>query len=350
MKKSKLLLTVGGGVSGVLVLIAVVFVVLGLDGASTAEKAREKALKELERLYKSDPFPSTENIETAKENRERSEEWAANLSAMLAEEAVPPEEGLTGSWFKDQLYARLDALRAAAPLDDSGKPVVDPDFGFDFDRYAAVTPEDENVPKLLVQLHLIDHFVRVLYDKGILHLDGVARVVFESGAAGSSDASVRGRGGRSGRGRGSDRASGAPSVQLRVTQPPQHQTPVPYSRERIGLAFRCKEASLLAILDEIDASWPYVAVSGLRIEKVGDDVRFPDEAVPRKDDRVGASGPAASPAAAQQGQSETRSSRFVSGALREQPVQVELYLDLYWMGALAEEGGPSEEGFEEEGL
>ncbi len=348
MKKPKLLLSIGGGVSGVLVLIAIVFVILGLDGASTAETAREKAIKELERLYKSDPFPSPENIETANENRARAEEWSADLAALLAEDALVLEDGLTGSWFKDQLYARLDALRAAAPLDESGKPVVDPDFGFDFDRYAAVTPDDENVPQLLVQLNLIDHFVRVLYDKGILHLDGVARVAFESGSTGSSESSGRRSGSRGRAGRGGDRSSGAPSVQLHVSQPPAQESPVPYVRERIGLAFRVKEASLLAILDEIDSCWPYVAVSGLRIEKIGDDVRFPDEAPPKKDERVSA-GPAV-PAAVPQAQTETRSSRFVSGALREQPVQVELYLDFYRMNRPETTGGEDGESIEEEGI
>ena len=87
-----------------------------------------------------------------------------------------------------------------------------------------------------------------------------------------------------------------------------------------------------AILDDIDASWPYAAVSGLRIEKLGDDVRFPDEAAPKKD------GPAAgAPApAADANRPARRTIRLVSGALREQLVQVELYLDLYRMDASEE--------------
>ena len=336
MKNPKLLLTVGGGVFGAFALIAVVFIVLGVMGASDAEEARKKAFGTLKSLYNEPTFPSEENIEVAHANRDHATAWAADLSRLLSQNAPTNDANFSGSWFKEELFRRLDTLRADAPLDDSGKPVVDEAFAFDFERYAADTPDDENVPRLHRQLNLIDRFVRVLYAHGIHHLDAVGRVSFEDGADASASSSSSRRsersGGRSGGRRGGGAQAAAPTVQLKVTQPEGQTEPVSFARERIGLAFRCRQAALLAILDDIDASWPYAAVSGLRIEKLGDDVRFPDEAAPKKD------GPAAgAPApAADANRPARRTIRLVSGALRDQLVQVELYLDLYRMDASEE--------------
>ena len=341
MKNPKLLLKIGGGVTAVFAVVALVFIVLGILSASDAEENRKKAFGAFKGLYQSDPFPSAENTEVAHANAGHARAWAADLSRRLSRNAGKVETDFSGSWLKEELFRRLDTLRADAPLDESGKPVVDEGFTFDFERYAASTPEDKDVPRLLLQLNLIDHFVRVLYAHGIHHLDAVGRVPFEDGS--SEDSSSSSRGSRSSRperrpgsrgGRGAP--SAAPTVQLQVTQPSGQESPVFYSRERIGLAFRSKQAALLAILDEIDTSWPYVAISGLRIEKIFDDVRFPDEGAAKKD---AAAAEAAAPAAA--ARPAPRSAQLVSGALREQFVQVELYLDLYSM--VPPEGDPDGE-------
>ena len=352
MKNPKLLLKVGGGVVGVLAVVACVFIYLGYDGADEAEKARDKALNTLRGLYKESPFPSRENIEVAHKNQRNAEAWANELSRLLAQDAPKSERDFSGSWFKEELFRRLDTLRADAPLDDSGNPVVDAACLFDFDRYEASTPEDEHVPRLLLQLNLIDRFVRVLYAHGIHHLDAVGRVAFEDGGGEDSSSGRSSRSGsrssRSGSRPSRAAAAAAPSVQLKVVQPAAQTEPVPFVRERIGLAFRAKEASLLAILDEIDSAWPYVAVSGFRIEKTGDDVRFPDETAVKKDESSrGAPAPAA-PAPA--GAAPRPARFFVSGALREQPVQVEMYLDLYCMNPPEEEPSDGSGGENEEEL
>ena len=204
------------------------------------------------------------------------------------------------------------------------------------------------MPRLLRQVRLVDLLVRQLYDSGILHLDAVSRDVFERGSGGASATSSSSSGSSSSsRGRRRPGAGRALSVPLVVTPPPPPPGAVTYDVERFGFRFSAKEHALLAFLDRVDALSPYAAVSGLTIEKLGPDAVFPDE-------RAEAAKEGSRPSRSSSSEEEPapgiltrpppRSSRMVSGPLREAPVMATVFVDVYFVGAAPSDAGNETQG------
>ena len=187
MTKNQLILAIGGGVSVALVLGSAALAFVGLSGAETARKNREKAFSELNRLYQADPFPSSENVGAARENLENASGWIEALDGLLT--------GGTNDWAKGINLRRaspgefsslreetIQALYDAAPVGEDGSKIVPDAFAFGFDRYATGEPaQATHVVRLLRQLRLTDQLVRLLYAAGPQRVEAVGRLVFEAG-------------------------------------------------------------------------------------------------------------------------------------------------------------------------
>ena len=339
MKKNQLILAIGGGVSAALVLGSAVLAFAGLSGAETAKKNREKAFSELNRLYQSDPFPSSANVEAVRENLANARGWIESLDDDLT--------GGTNDWarginlrraspgeFSSLREETIQALYNAAPVGEDGSKIVPDSFAFGFDRYATGDPaQPTHVVRLLRQLRLTDQLVRLLYAAGPQRVDAVGRIVFESGAAASGSGD---EGGMSRRERRRASAGGAArDSALVVPVPPPVPGSVPCDVERFGFRFAARERAVIDFLDAIDAMTPYACVSGLSMEKTGEDAVFAGEESD-KNARRGKDGEEAAPAPDLRGgppKPPPRASRMVSGPLREAPVLATVFVDVRFVGS-----------------
>lgn len=356
MKKNQLVLAVGGGISAVLVLGSAVLTWVGMSGAGKARKARDKAFANLSGVYRSDPFPSAENVAAARDNLADAQDWAARLDEWLVVGTNDWAQGVnlrraTPGEFSSMREETLQGLFDAAPVGDDGAKIVPDAFAFGFQLYADGEPAQSlHVVRLIRQLRLTDKLVRMLYDSGIQHLDAVARIVFEQGGAdASSDEDGRSR--RSRRSRGGGRGAAAVS-DLAVRAPAPVPGAVPSDVERFGFRFVAREKAVLDFVDRIDAMSPWACVSGLSLEKTGPDVVFPGEenekeggrrakADKTKEEAAPAAPPGAPPKPA------PRASRMVSGPLREAPVRATVFVDVRFIGREPSAAGAAGEEEEE---
>ena len=292
----KTFLIVAGAVSGVVVLGAAVWTGICFAGASSRLDERENAFGGARKLARANPYPSDKNADVAEANLVKAESWAKELQNEIGTDPfVGGADGMSPGDFSRLREQTLSALAKDAPVGDDGSPIVQPGFSFGFGRYSGGTPaEDEDVPRLVHQLKLVDHLVRALYATGISRIEGVGREVFEGGAepsaqddfsarvagGGGGGSSGGGRRGRRGRSASSESGDGAahdiPSaVDVPLSPAPALDTVLPLSRQRFVFVFQAKAAALSAALDAIDALEPYAMVASLSFEKIGEDVKTP---------------------------------------------------------------------------
>ena len=182
MKKNQLILAVGGGVSAVLVLGSAALAFLGMSGAGEAREAREKALKDLDRYYRANPFPSEENVEASRANLADAENWIEVLDEALSVGTNDWAKGIdlsraTPGEFSSLREETIQSLYDAAPVGEDGSKILSDSFAFGFDRYASGDPaQTPHVRRLLRQLFTASGAARqhiVVYQ----HLYGEALVV-----------------------------------------------------------------------------------------------------------------------------------------------------------------------------
>ena len=340
MKKNQLILAIGGGVSAVLVLGSAALMFAGLSSAEAARKDRDKAFSELSRLYQADPFPSSANVDAARENLENARGWIEALDGSLTVGTNDWAKGInlrraSPGEFSSLREETIQSLFDAAPVGEDGAKIIPDSFAFGFDRYASGEPaQATHVVRLLRQLRLTDQLVRQLYAAGPQRIDAVGRIVFEAGAAASGSGGDEG--GMSRRERRLARAGGgARDSSLVVPAPPPSQGPVPSDVERFGFRFLAREKAVIDFLDAIDAMTPYACVSGLSMEKAGEDVVFAGEESD-KEGRRGKEGEEEAPAPDPRGgppKPPPRASRMVSGPLREAPVLATVFVDVRFVGS-----------------
>lgn len=345
----KTFLIVGGSVAGVLVAGAAVWAAIGFSGAGSAKDDCEKLYRRARSLASSNPYPSAENAVVAGKNRKKGEEWERQLAEVVGEDSLQGgADDMSPGDFNRLRERMLSDLSKAAPSGEDGARIVQEGFSFGFGRYSDGTPAEEaDVPRLVHQLKLVDALVRKLYGAGIVRIEGVGREVFEGGAQplaeddfsalGSASSSGGGGGGgrrRSRRSRSSEPSSSSSEAQQNVPQAvdielqpaPALDAKINVSRQRFGFVFLAKTQGLLSVLDAITAMRPYATIADISVEKAGDDVVFPSE------DNVDTAAERAQSGASAQGLRERpapRSSRLVSGQLREPPVRVRMFVDVY---------------------
>ncbi len=322
MSKHRTYLLVGAAVSGVLVLATAVITASGIGKATTLKEEMQSSFSKLQNFFKKNPFPSAENVEVEKQNLETLKSRHETLRKALSKGAVVVEGTHTPGSFSMTCEDTVNTLRKLAPKGEGDTPVVAPDFNFGFERYDlsknGLRADQKDVPRLLRQLKMVDMLVRVFYDSEIIKLDKVLREEFE---ASSSDTGTRSRG-RVGR-RGAVAAAAGEVGLDRIEAEPLSGAPFELDRQRFGFVFLAREKALFALMDQINAMWPFAQISKVEFIKSGSDVVLPSSAVetPAVADAAGISKPPPG-----------RTSRIVSGALREAPVRVAMTIDIYTFG------------------
>ena len=299
MRKQKLALTVGGAISLLLVVATAVITATGVGTASRNRQEMQSTSGRLSSFYDKKPFPSDENIEAEERNKALFQDQFAALAEAVKTNAIVVEGEHSPGSFRKTCEETIAALRRAAPKAESGESVIAPDFYFSFDRYDpskdGAPAAKDHVPRLLRQLNMVDRLVRTLYAAQVLKIESVKREEFDTGeaASGGGDSPRRARGGHR-----AASASDPSGFSLDMTPSPVEDAPVEMDRQRFGVVFLAREASLYATLNAINAMWPFAQVSGLQMAKAGSDVVFPAKAdqKPKDEDPLKTPGIKAPPA------------------------------------------------------
>lgn len=334
MNKPQIILSAVGGVVGVILIVVGYLTVNSISAATESAEKLEKMQIDYTRIFKNaNPFPNAKNMEILEENREKAKKWEKNLLDIIRKgEYTPESKQKTPGYFSNKRQEMIERLTATAPKGPDGKSVVVEGLTFGFDKYKDGTPASKSdVPRLMKQLTLIDNLVQLLYDAEIDKLKAVRREEFEDASTSEEEATSSRRSSRRSRGRSSASTttnSGGP-----VAIEPYEQGVVETDRQRFEFVFDARQDSFMKVMNAIGTMEPYAIISKLSFVKAGEDYHPPiDE---KKDEKR------SSRRSREVEQEEntnqviinvrppSRTSRLVSGNLREAPITVSMTIDVF---------------------
>ncbi len=267
MKTAKIIVAVGCAIGAILFLGAGFVLYRGVGRFNAARQDLENVQRDLDRHYKANPFPSTENVDLERANTKQADAWFNALMSTLGQGNVTSTER-SPSRFKIAVEAASRNLvkasqKAGAELPEEGA------FAFGFDRYAGTSgtlPKPQDVPRLMEQLVIVNRLSLVLFKHRIKELSKVERDVFEAAA----DAAVTEE--ESGRGRSRDRGRSRPSSGSASTSGSATKVGVLgekdlYAKMHFAFEFRAKESALLGILNALAANKMFINVTSISLSK-----------------------------------------------------------------------------------
>ncbi len=269
MKRNKIIL---------IVVLAVAVLVCGAVGwllvksimdKSVAEEQRNRDFSALTKIYKSRVFPSPENIERVKADQKDLEEWLTSVADQLHKGDLP-EVKLSPATFKQNLQGTVRALSRQPGIKD-GK-IVASDFHFGFDQYLGESnelPEAGNVPRLSIQLGMIEHICRELFDAKILSLDAIKREEFDSATAAVENAAQA---------RPVNRRKRRPTKKQKGTETTQpqmvaNQVEIPddlVAKENFTFEFTATPEAFVSALNKLSSMDLFVVIAESSFVKTGD--------------------------------------------------------------------------------
>ncbi|MBO7222658.1 MAG: Amuc_1100 family pilus-like protein [Kiritimatiellae bacterium] len=356
MKKPQIILVSVGVILGLALLIGIVQAINSVNAASESAKKLEKAQKDYVRIYKtSNPFPNQENKEILEENRDNARDWEQSLLKIIRAGEYKAESKQTNpGYFSNKRQEMIERLTSTAPKGPDGKSVAVEGLTFGFDKYKDGAPASKNnVPRLMMQLSMIDNLVQLLYTAEIDKLKAVRREEFEDVASSDEEETSTSRRSsrrslRGGRATAATTTNSGGPVEIE----PFEQGVVPVDRQRFEFVFDARQDALMKILNAIGTMEPYALVSKLSFTKAGEDYRPPvDE---KKEDKKSTRRSRNEEAVEEQTtgiinvRPPSRTSRLVSGVLREAPVTVTMTVDVFTFIADEEEVNSEEDSEETE--
>jgi hypothetical protein len=338
MKKPQIILAIAGGLVGV-VLLSVGYSTIGsVSAASDSAEKLEKMQRDYSRVFKTaDPFPNEENKEILEKNLEQAREWEKKLLTIIREGEYKPESKQTNpGYFSNKRQEMIERLTTTAPKGPDGKSVAVEGLTFGFDKYKDGAPASKNnVPRLMEQLTLIDGLVQLLYDAEIDRLKAVRREEFEDTASegvADEEATTRRSSRRSSRGGRSNQTATNSGGSVAIE--PFEEGVVPAERQRFEFVFDARQDSLMKVLNAIGTMEPYTIVSKLSFTKAGEDYRPPvdekkEEKRTSRRNRTDELSETTQTPIIVNVRPPSRTSRLVSGKLREAPVTVSMTVDVF---------------------
>jgi len=353
MKKKQLLTYVALGVGGVILAVAGTLLVRSVLQYRGHEQAASRLRLRLKDLYRTEVFPSRENVVRERQNQAQLEQWFDRLITRLGEGNVDREDR-SPSQFIGRLERTRAALRQQAERARIRLPDLTANFAFGFERYTGTgaLPAPDDVPRLTEQLIVITRLTRMLFDSEIQSLQAIQRDVFEE-----VPAVVMAREEPTGRRSGGTtrRSGGAPvdRVPARVRQPGQPgllQGDDMFATYRFVLEFEAREEALARLLNALASDPLFTVVRTLRMRKAVADMVVVRPEIVMGENAGGASGRRASagadlddsflfrgdaasvvddPASVRPGASGVGQSHPVSGIEMEIPMQVRMEIDVY---------------------
>ena len=240
----------------------------GVADFNASKTERSKIKRGLERYYKANIFPSSENVKQELENSNQADQWFGTLMSELNKGNVISRE-TSPTKFKTAVYNVRNNLEKKARKAGTEMPEISASFAFGFERYAGTEgtlPKSEDVARLIEQLVIVNRISTVLFDNNIKSLSSVKRDVFEVSVGSNEHSEKRARGGR-------DRGA-------RARQNPSESQSTS-SLKRVGVIgdgdlfakmhfvfdFRAKEKALLDILNAFSTHRMFIVVTSVLISK-----------------------------------------------------------------------------------
>lgn len=335
MNKPQTILIGVGGVLGIVLVGSIYLVLNSVSAASESAEKLEKMQRDYARIFKTaNPFPNAENMEILEKNSQKAKKWEQNLLNIIREGEYSPESKQTNpGYFSNKRQEMIERLTTTAPKGPDGKSVAVEGLTFGFDKYKEGAPASKSdVPRLMKQLTFIDGLVQLLYNAEIDKLKAVRREEFENASNTNEEESTTRRSSR--RRRSSASSSSTVNSGGSVVIEPYEQGVVETDRQRFEFVFDAKQDSLLKVLNAIGEMKPYAIVSKLSFVKAADDYHPPVEEnkVEKKSNRRSRNEEEIeeqSPAGIINVRPPSRTTRLVSGALREAPVTVTMTVDVF---------------------
>ena len=251
-----LFLTASGGLTLLLSLVAVFFLIKYASHHQAVTANLQTASAKLDALKRRNPFPSVENVQLATTNLAQLTEKFNEFMKALARDQYQARR-MEPAQFPLLLQKTLTGLNTAAETNSVAVPDL---FAYGFDRYAKSLPIKEDLPRLARQLHGLDQVCRVLFAAPIHDLTGVERHVFEdSPAAGAAPGAVPGD--RVMRRIESASGGGSADAAAGYYEEPSGL----FVRERMIFTFTAKESALWQILNNLPRLQAFCVVAGIDI-------------------------------------------------------------------------------------
>ena len=272
----KIVLAAAGGVLLLVFVFAAIMLFRGIRQFGVAEENLATARSQLDGFYKRKPFPSRENVGTTKSNVELMEGWMRDIVDVAKRKQVEPDATKSPSVFINMLAKVRNSLQSKAK--QTGL-VIDPKFGFGFDRYVKGEPATTDfVPRLIQQLMIVNGICNVLIDEKAKGIEAIEREQFDGVRGTAVRAS---RGGRTRTSRGSARSSrgAARSPASSIMRRASLIAPVTPdamtggftddsldSSLKFVFTFSAKQESLLQILNRLARHEMFIVVTSVDIE------------------------------------------------------------------------------------
>jgi len=240
MKRPQIILIAGSTVCLLLCGAAGWFYADALSTAGTAREGRDRKNKDLEAIYKSNPFPDAQNTAQIREDLETLSAWTAAMHANCVSNNIQAAAELSNPISLSQHIQKT--VPQLVTLSNRGSQRVPENFTFGFDRYlppSGVMPERENAERLAIQFTMVEMLVRLVMSVEIQQLSEFTREVFEE------------RGGASPR-------------SAQAAQPGASNIA---SRERFTLRFTARQEALQNLLNRLSATPAFITVTSVRATK-----------------------------------------------------------------------------------
>ncbi len=151
----------------------------------------DAAVKELDRLQASTPFPFQKSKGKLIDLRKESADRVFELQKRLAEYEPPAERAnFTPTEFQDKLRRVVDEVTQAAKAANVELP---PDFYMGFEQYRGVLPDAGAAPALSRELDAIEDLLKIVINRRIEKLTSIKRAPLpqEPGGAGANSAAAQ---------------------------------------------------------------------------------------------------------------------------------------------------------------
>ena len=317
MKRQQIILFVCGVLLAVVCAVAGWFLFTAVTAKNEAKGKRDQSYEALQAIYRAKVFPNETNIVQVAEDQKTLEAWLATASN-LVHTGDRRLEALSPSRFKDQLTATVRKL-SDHPGVVNGK-IAAADFNFGFDQYlggqVSVLPDEADVPRLNVQLVIIEQICEELVAADVLALKTVTREIFETAKAEGGE----GQNAPSGRRRRDRGEPGAPAAKSAAADTSEF-----YSKQSFTFEFQARPTALVDALNRLAKMALFCTVAELEV------VKSADSLAAYNTKKSGAGGAGARDGAKEEEDLSTvpHEKRVVTRPELEPPVNVKLVVDVY---------------------
>ena len=295
-----------GSATCVLLMLVVCFLLYREIGRLRGVKQKvETKRKELQGFYARDPFPSPANVDAFRQNCTDLDKEMSQLMKRMSKGQI-------------QMKADQEPLEWLTMLTRMQKDLIDRAYAksvglantsFGFGKYGEGTPPSRaDVPRLTLQVKIVDAVCGLLYEAGIKELLGIDREMFEGGAM---TAGLAAHGGE-------------------VTADTQtNSVKSLLSEEHMSLRFKAKETALVNVLNSFASADMLIVVTGIWMR--GEPAVVLEAAPVASDSTWDSALAATSKVARAVGEIDERprDQRIVSGRSKESPATITVNISVY---------------------